>query len=104
MIKMLPVEARRIADKYDILPIEVTRLVQMKNFDNMNGTIDLQERYNEVCYEIKKLRYNKNKTKMFEHWTKRRKFMRDMFFLKETKEEAVDEFAKCVMEVTKILS
>ena len=75
IIKMMPKQAKILAAKYGIMPIEVTRLTQVRNLDRINGTKLLEKKLRQVCRII----YANGEN--VEYWKSRRKFIEDYFLI-----------------------
>ena len=78
IIKMMPAEARRLWERYNITPIEVTRLTQIFNLDRINNTNHINKKYHQVLVQE---RAQKNTTKLHTYWLARKTFMQEFFML-----------------------
>lgn len=74
----MPAEAKRLAKSYDIQPIEVTRLTQLKNFDNIKGSRVLEKKYNQVKGQVAT---HKDNETLFAYWSARKRFIQEFFCL-----------------------
>ena len=75
IIKMMPKQAKILATQYNIMPIEVTRLTQVRNLDRINGTKLLEKKLKQVCRIV----YANGEN--VEYWKSRRKFIEDYFLI-----------------------
>ena len=80
IIKMMPAEARRLWERYNITPIEVTRLTQIFNLDKINNTNNINKKYHQVLVQERAQR-GPNTTKLHTYWLARKTFMQKFFML-----------------------
>jgi len=81
-----PYEARKIAEKYNIKPLEITRLAQIKNFDTINNTNNLHKTYMQTVRQVTKAKASESGESLLSYWQKRKTFMKEFFFLTEHRE------------------
>ena len=80
IIKMMPAEARRLWERYNITPFEITRLTQIFNLDKINNTNNINKRYKHVVEQERSQNWPYTK-KSHAYWLARKTFMQKFFML-----------------------